>query len=119
MWLLPYKKRTNSGGTIITGRVGHFRPAVSFKTLSFGSCPGIFRYMAIIAQTFFEKCLTVPECKMCSMPPVHFQMEFAEPAVIGKSRFLWWKESGTLYFGKILGKYNPAFKFFGTRIGAS
>src|SRR5579872_5151835 len=56
---------------------------------------------------------------MSIVPPVHFQVGFPIPAIIGKTRLLGWIVSGALDTGKVLGKDDPSLQFKGSGIGAA
>ena len=51
------------------------------------------------------------------MPPIHFEVWFSIPTVVGKTGFLWRIIGGTLQPGQVLGSDDPAFEFIGPAIG--
>src|SRR5262245_37721213 len=99
--------------------IGHFLPAYTIKALPLCNSPGAGQGFKIPVQAFLHEFASSPKSKMRGMPPMHFKMRFAEPAVIGKTGFLWRKTRSTLQTRQVLRGYDTPLKFMRPVIGAA
>src|SRR5688572_30554010 len=119
MRLLPNEKRSYRRRRFIACVINHFLPAQSCKTLSLCYGTRTVGNGKIPIETFFHQFRPSPQCKMNGMPPMHFEMRFTKPTVIGETGFLRRKSAGTIHFCEILRQYHSSFQFMCPLIGAA
>ncbi len=105
MRLLPDQEGAYGRRRFTTGVVGHLLPTQAIKALAFGDgFSTIALGFCIPVEVVFHQSDPVPQGKMHGMPPVHFQVRLAIPAVIGQPGFLWRKIWMHIVFWEVLGQ---------------
>ena len=116
MRLLPNKERTHFRRRFGSRRIGHLHPTNTLKTLTLCNFTSHIFSLEIPIQARNQEFVAVPKSEVNTMPPVHFQVIFSKPTVVGKSRFLRRIHTCTLDGGKILRQHHATFQFEGTFI---
>ena len=116
MRLLPNEETTHFRRSLLGAWIGHLHPTQALKTLSPSNLASLWSCFEIPVEGMFQEFRMSPKGKLCLVPPMHLQMEFSKPGVIGKTGFLWWSVTGTVHRQQILTEHNASLQFSGSRV---
>ena len=117
MWLLPDQKWPNGTRAFVALGACHFGPTHALVALHLRGGPGFFHDVGVIGHLCTQVFGALPHREVYPVPPVHFQMEFTVPTVVGQAGFLRGQSARTVDAGKVLGQHYTALQFFGAGIG--
>ena len=109
MWLLPRQKRMNFMRPFTPVRPRALGPARSAAPLFMSRLAGRLKKLLIDADAAIELGLSVPQCVVRAMPPVHFKVESTIPTVVDQAALLWGKRTGFIDSHEVLRQHDPAF----------
>ncbi len=116
--LLPDQKHANRARTVPAIGRCHLRPASTLVALKLGGSSGRRENQLVPRQAALQQLRPVPQGEMNRVPPMHLQVEFAEPTVMNQPRLLRWHRAGAINRRKVLREHNPALQFRSAGIGA-
>lgn len=119
VWLLPEEKWRDGGGNLVAGGIYVFWPAYAGVALGFCDGFGFGDDLLVPGQGVFEEGQAIPEGEVDAVPPVHFEVGLAVPAIDGEAGLLRGIFAAALDGGEVLGEDYASLYFAGAGIGAA
>ena len=119
MGLLPDQRRTDAGGALDAGGVGHLGPLDAFGAFEGGHLAAGRHHLGEAVEGAFEDLGMAPERPVRGVPPVHLHVELAEPGVDAEAGLLRGERAGVVDGHEVLREDDAALQLGGARVGVA